>query len=35
MQIADRAVILARGRTVWQGAMTALSPEITQRHVGV
>ncbi|MFB9150131.1 ABC transporter ATP-binding protein [Roseovarius ramblicola] len=34
-RIADRAVILARGRTVWAGAMTALSPEITQRHVGV
>ncbi|MET4102939.1 branched-chain amino acid transport system ATP-binding protein [Roseovarius sp. MBR-78] len=34
-QIADRAVILARGRTVWQGAMTALTAEITQRHVGV
>ncbi|MGR3462062.1 MAG: ABC transporter ATP-binding protein [Roseovarius sp.] len=34
-RIADRAVILARGRTVWQGAMTALTPEITQRHVGV
>ena len=34
-RIADRAVILARGRTVWEGAMTALTPEITQRHVGV
>ncbi len=34
-QIANRAVILARGRTVWEGAMTALTPEITQRHVGV
>ena len=34
-RIADRAVILARGRTVWEGAMDALSPEITQRHVGV
>ncbi len=34
-RIADRAVILARGRTVWDGTMTALTPEITQRHVGV
>ena len=34
-RIADRAVILARGRTVWAGAMTALSPEITKRYVGV
>jgi branched-chain amino acid transport system ATP-binding protein len=34
-RIADRAVILARGRTVWAGAMDALTPEITQRHVGV
>jgi branched-chain amino acid transport system ATP-binding protein len=34
-RIADRAVILARGRTVWTGAMGALSAGITQRHVGV
>jgi len=34
-RIADRAVILARGRTVWAGAMTALGPGITKRYVGV
>ena len=34
-RIADRAVILARGRTVWAGAMAALTPEITRQYVGV
>ena len=34
-QIADRAVILTRGRTVWTGKMADLSPEITQDHLGV
>ncbi|MDA7430361.1 ABC transporter ATP-binding protein [Primorskyibacter aestuariivivens] len=33
--VADRAVILERGRTVWAGAMGALSDEITQQYVGV
>ncbi len=34
-QVADRAVILERGRTVWTGAMDQLSPEITDKYVGV
>ncbi len=34
-RVADRAVILERGATVWSGAMGALSPEVTQRYVGV
>ena len=34
-QVADRAVILARGATVWTGAMGALTPELADAHVGV
>ncbi len=34
-QVSDRAVVLERGRSVWTGAMTALTPEITERYVGV
>ena len=34
-QVADRAVILERGKTVWSGTIAALTPEITERHVGV
>lgn len=34
-KIADRAVIVSRGETVWQGAMRDLAPEITERFVGV
>lgn len=33
--ICDRAVILERGATVWAGSMTALTPEICERYVGV
>ena len=33
--VADRAVILARGETVWSGAMDDLTPEVTARFVGV
>ena len=33
--VADRAVILARGKTVWAGEMGALTPEITRDYVGV
>ena len=34
-QVADRAVILARGKTVWSGAMGDLTPEMTRQYVGV
>ena len=34
-QVCDRAVVLERGKTVWSGAMTALTPEISERYVGV
>lgn len=33
--VSDRAMILARGKTVWSGNMTDLTPEITQNYVGV
>lgn len=34
-QISDRAVILNRGETVWSGQMSELSPDISERYVGV
>jgi branched-chain amino acid transport system ATP-binding protein len=34
-RISDRAVILERGRSVWSGAMTDLSDEVSTRYVGV
>ncbi|MBF9033989.1 ATP-binding cassette domain-containing protein [Rhodobacterales bacterium HKCCE2091] len=34
-RVADRAVILERGRDVWTGDFDALSPEIAVRHLGV
>lgn len=34
-QLCDRATILERGTTVWSGAMADLTPEISQRYVGV
>ena len=34
-QVSDRAVVLERGRTVWSGAMAALTPDVTERYVGV
>jgi len=33
--IADRAVLLERGRSVWAGPMGALTPELTDRYIGV
>ena len=33
--VADRAVILRRGETVWQGRMEALTHDLTAEHVGV
>ena len=33
--ISDRAVLLARGKTAWSGAMVDLTPEITEKYVGV
>ncbi len=33
--VADNAVILARGKTVWAGRMDALTPELTAQYVGV
>jgi branched-chain amino acid transport system ATP-binding protein len=34
-QVADRAVLVARGRTVWAGAMADLDAATRERHVGV
>ncbi|MCH2066728.1 ABC transporter ATP-binding protein [Shimia sp.] len=34
-QVADRAVILEKGRTVWTGGFDALGPEETDRYLGV
>ena len=34
-QISDRAAILERGKTVWSDRIDALTPEITERYVGV
>ncbi|GIT91507.1 ABC transporter ATP-binding protein [Jannaschia pagri] len=34
-RVADRAVILARGETVWTGAMDALTPEVSARFIGL
>ena len=33
--VADNAVVIARGQTVWSGPMAELTPEITQKFVGV
>ena len=33
--VCDSAVILERGRSVWRGAMSDLSDDITQAHLGV
>lgn len=35
MRVADRAVILQRGETVWNGAIDTLSPAITDQYIGV
>ncbi len=34
-QVADSAVILQRGATVWQGVMDDLTPDMTDRYIGV
>lgn len=34
-EVADRAVILEKGRTVWSGAFAALGPEETDLYLGV
>ncbi|KUF11281.1 ABC transporter ATP-binding protein [Pseudoponticoccus marisrubri] len=34
-QVADRAVILERGRSVWTGPVEAITPELAQHHLGV
>ena len=34
-KVADRAVILERGATVWQGHMGDLTPEISGRFIGI
>lgn len=33
--VCDRAVILARGQSVWTGAMDSLTPDISEKYVGV
>ncbi len=33
--VSDRAVILERGRTVWSGDMANLTPDVSERYVGV
>lgn len=33
--VADRAVILEKGKTVWTGDMSALTPDLTDRYLGV
>ncbi len=34
-QVADRAVVLARGETVWSGRMETLTPRITRDYIGL
>lgn len=34
-QIADQAVILNRGQSVWQGRMDQLTPDLTDRYLGI
>ncbi|WP_278923680.1 MULTISPECIES: ABC transporter ATP-binding protein [Pseudophaeobacter] len=34
-QVADKAVILNKGQTVWAGDMMALTPDLTDRFLGV
>ena len=33
--VSDRAIVVERGKTVWAGDMTALTPEISEKYVGV
>lgn len=34
-QVSDRAVILARGTTVWSGSFSDITPEVSATHIGV
>lgn len=34
-EVADRAFLIERGRTVWKGTPSELTPEITDRYLGV
>ena len=34
-RVADRCFLIERGRTVWTGAPAALTPELTDRYLGV
>jgi branched-chain amino acid transport system ATP-binding protein len=34
-QVADSAVILARGKTVWSGAMDDLNADLSEKYIGV
>ena len=34
-QVADRAVVLERGETVWRGAMTDVTADVTTQYLGV
>lgn len=34
-RICDRAVVLERGKTAWSGAMEDLTPDVTERLIGV
>jgi branched-chain amino acid transport system ATP-binding protein len=34
-QVADRAVLIARGAVAWSGPIATLDPEISERYVGV
>ncbi len=34
-RVADRAVILERGATVWQGAFADLTPDLSDRYIGL
>ena len=34
-KVSDRAVVLGRGKTVWTGTFGDLTPEISERYIGV
>ncbi len=33
--VSDKAVILERGKTIWSGAIEALTPEVSKAHIGI
>lgn len=33
--VSDRAVILERGKTIWDGPMSDMTPEISKAHIGI